>query len=86
MKKPESVRLRQAATATRIAAFIREYTLEHGWAPSQREITEALGCSLNTTNLGLARLAEEGIIDMEPGVPRAVRIVGTKMVIPEVSM
>ena len=65
--------------------FIRRFTLEYGWAPSQREVAGALGCAPHKANFHLHRLHKQNLIELGPN-PREVKIVGTKMEIPEVTL
>lgn len=65
--------------------FIRTYALENGWAPSQREIARNAGCSVNTINSVIAKLAADGLIEMGPH-PRQIRITGSVMKVPEVTL
>lgn len=68
-----------------VLSLLRRHILEHGWAPSQREISDETGFALHKVNLHMHRLHTQGLIELGPN-PREVRIVGSKMVIPEVTM
>lgn len=61
-----------------IFQFITEYISKNGWAPSQREIAEACGVSVNTVNIKLERMVQEGLIEVGR-YPRQVKIVGAVM-------
>lgn len=64
---------------------IREHTLMHGWPPSQRTIAEMTGLNLQRVNTVLKYLNEQGLIELGRN-PREVRIVGSVMTIPEVTL
>ena len=64
---------------------IRRFQLENGWAPSQRELAEMLGCQPDRVNSVIAKLAVDGLIEVGPH-PRQIRIVGSVMKIPEVAL
>jgi DNA-binding transcriptional regulator YhcF (GntR family) len=80
-----TVQARQRIDAALVLDAIRDHTLEHGWAPSQRDIAETTGLMTSRVNFVLRALREEGIIETGPH-PRQIRIIGTKMVIPNVTM
>lgn len=64
-----------------IERFIKEFWLEHGYSPSIIEIGEAVGIlSPNAVRAHLQRMASEGIIRMDPGVPRSIRLTGYELV------
>lgn len=54
--------------------FIERHIAEHGWAPSVREIAEALDVNVSTAHLHLRGLVEEGRI-VSGGGPRMIRVV-----------
>jgi DNA-binding transcriptional regulator YhcF (GntR family) len=64
---------------------LRKQTLENGWAPSQRDIAEATGLMVSRVNYLLQVMKHQGLIEIGPH-PRQVRITGSKMVIPQVTM
>lgn len=64
---------------------IRDSILKDGWAPSQRELADYLGCSVSATNGVIAKLAADGLIEVGPN-PRQIRIVGSSMKVPEVAL
>jgi sulfur relay (sulfurtransferase) DsrC/TusE family protein len=68
-----------------VLTFVRKFALENGWAPSQREIAEAMGTAPHKANFHLHRLHEQGLIELGPNA-REIRIVGAKMEIPEVTL
>lgn len=69
-------RIGDTERATRAA--IAELIAEHGWAPSVRELATATGRSIQSTHLGLAKLAHEGYIVKGPG-PRMIRLTNKEM-------
>jgi transposase len=68
-----------------IMTYLTGYMSAYGWPPSQREIAEAVGASLNAVNIDLEILKEQGLIEMGPQA-RQIRIVGTVMKMPEVTL
>ena len=66
-------------------AFLRGYTINNGWAPSQREVADAVGCSVTKINALLARLAAEGLIELGPH-PRQIKITGSVLRMPEITL
>jgi len=76
----------KAERRRRLVACIAEHVQTNGWPPSQREMCEALDTSLSTVSEDLEALVRDGLIEMMPGQSRAVRIVGAKMVMPEVTL
>lgn len=60
-----------------IMSYIKDYILEHQYAPSVKEITEAVGLkSTSTTQHHLEHLIELGLLetDTKPRQPRALRL------------
>jgi sulfur relay (sulfurtransferase) DsrC/TusE family protein len=88
---PKSNRMRitkssnQGARHESTMEFIRNYIAEHGWAPSQREISDHISGSLQTVNADLQRLQKQGLIKMGP-YPRQIRVVESVMKEAEVTM
>lgn len=62
-----------------VLRFIGEYRKAHGYPPSRREMTEKFGVSLHTAQRMLARLIEEGLLEVTPNIPRGVNITGAGM-------
>lgn len=59
-----------------IIAFIRNYTEQHGYSPSVREIGSAVGLSSTSSVQGyLDRLEKEGIIERREDRPRTIKII-----------
>ncbi len=65
--------------------YICDYIEEHGWAPSQREISQHIEGSLQTVNADIRRLQQQGLIEVGP-FPRQIRVVGSVMKESEVAM
>lgn len=60
--------------------IIVNYTLEHGYAPTVREICDAVGFESTATGFRyIRRLAEKKMI-WSDSKPRAIRLVGYKLV------
>jgi repressor LexA len=55
--------------------FLRAYTAEHGYPPTVREITKAVGLSSpSTTHRYLRQLAESGDIEVAAHTARTIRV------------
>lgn len=76
---------RRKAHGQLILDAIREHTLANGWPPSQRTLVEMTGLNLQRVNSILKMLVEQGLIELGPN-PREVRIVGSVMTIPQVTL
>ena len=58
-----------------VIAFIRRHQAEHGYAPTIREIGDALGIrSTNGVNDHLKALERKGCLVRTPSSPRTIRI------------
>ena len=58
-----------------ILAYLREFTESHGYAPSIREICQAVGLrSTGSVHYHLGELAKQGRIELDAGKKRAVAI------------
>jgi len=54
-------------------AYLRDYWTSHGYSPSVREITDAVGLrGTYATRVHLQRLADEGKIRIGAGVSRSI--------------
>lgn len=61
------------ATDEQIAAAIAEYTREHGYSPSIRDLNGMLGySSTGSTRTRLIAMRNKGMIDYEDGKPRTI--------------
>ncbi|EST12030.1 transcriptional regulator [Sporolactobacillus laevolacticus] len=59
-----------------IVDAVNKLTEEHGYAPSVRELADAVNLKSTSTVQGhLERLKRDGRVDFEEGCPRTVRIV-----------
>lgn len=72
-------------TTERIYEFIVKYYMQHGYAPSFKEIMHAVGLrSVSTVKLHMDRLFKDGRLetDMDPEFkkPRAFRVAGYKLI------
>lgn len=65
-----------------IYRFIGAYITKHVYAPSNKEIAEAVGISGTTVHRHLIDMIDEGILetDAEPGTQRVIRIRNTQVV------
>src|SRR5258708_34478383 len=69
----QSLSQRQRAILT----FIRQWSDEHGYPPTIREIGEAVGInSTSVVNYNLNKLVKEGFITRSKDVSRGIRVVG----------
>lgn len=55
--------------------FIREYTEEQGYAPSQADIAQWFGVTQQAAGQRIERLERKGFVRRTAGVPRSVRVV-----------
>src|SRR5512134_2229070 len=63
--------------------FLAEYVDEHGYPPTVREIGDAVGlASPSTVHAHLANLERAGLIKRDPTKPRAIELVGRRVVTP----
>lgn len=84
-ERSTKVREGEKRDANLILNVLRRSTLNEGWAPSQRELAEETGLMVSRVNYILRVLKHEGIVELGPH-PRQIRIVGSKMVIPSVTL
>lgn len=67
--------------------FIREFTTEHGYPPTRREMGDALGImSSSTVQVLIRNMIEEGLIEVAPKGARAISVTGTNMKHGEVTL
>lgn len=67
---------RGATRREAIVAFLAQYQSEFGYAPSVREITEAVGLrSTFATRQHLQQLEDDGRIRLQPGSHRSIVLV-----------
>ena len=55
---------------------IKTFIVEHGWAPTVREVAELVSGTPNPVHHTFHKLAAHGLIEMT-GQPRAMRVVGS---------
>lgn len=55
--------------------YIRDYTREHGYAPTYRDIARDFSCSLNTAHHHVDRLVATGKVRRTANVARALVVV-----------
>ncbi len=55
--------------------FIRQYTADHGYPPSRRELSAHFGLhSPQGGHLLIDELVRQGLVEVDPKVPRAIRL------------
>ena len=65
-------------THDKILTYITAHRDEHGYAPTVREIAEAVGLrSTSTVQAHIDRMERDGVIFRTRGISRTVRVVGT---------
>lgn len=65
----------------KIYEYIKKYITEHMYAPSIREIGDAVGLkSTSSVDAQLKNLRNRGYIEFVPYTPRAIRLIGYKVV------
>lgn len=58
-----------------IVEFVRDFTAEHGYPPSFRQIAEATGLrSLSAVAFHVGALVDQGVLLRDPGTARSVRV------------
>jgi hypothetical protein len=62
------------ATQGRYLAFIHAYTDLHGYPPAESEIAAAMCVSPPSVNQMVKQLEKKGLIERQPGQPRALRV------------
>lgn len=70
-----SVEKSRETTKERIVSFIGEYTAEHGYPPTNREIAAGVGRDVSTVNAALWRLRYAGRVTWVEGKTRTLRLV-----------
>jgi SOS-response transcriptional repressor LexA len=62
------------ARRAQIVQAIRGFTIVHGYAPTQRELSVLTGIPSSTVELHLGVLRRKGIITWQTGSPRTLRL------------
>lgn len=63
-------------TDEQILKFVEDYTKQHGYPPSFRDIGGAMGIvSAGSVKYRVARLREKGLLTYEDNRPRTIRLV-----------
>ena len=60
--------------AARIVAYLRDYSHDHGYPPTQREIAQHIGVNYSTIWHHLDRLRRAGRVTWRHRSPRSVRV------------
>ena len=76
---------RRSEKQAEILGFIRSFCEANCVPPSQREIANELGMAVSQVNRHVGIMVAQGLLEVGPG-SRAVRITGSRMVIPEVTL
>lgn len=64
---------------TRVLEFIKEHIVAEGYAPTVREISEAVNIkSTSSVHEHLGNLVKKGLIVRKKGSPRAIKVVELK--------
>lgn len=59
-----------------VVSFIRQYTLRHGYPPTQRQIAKGVGLSsVSSIQYQLARLEDRGVLDRDVRAVRGLRLI-----------
>ena len=61
-------------------SFIIKYISENGYAPTIRELSQAVGIAISRVKHHLMKLEIEGRIKTKPNSPRAIKVIGYKYV------
>jgi len=60
--------------------FIKHYILEHGYAPTYKEMADGMEKSTSTIFFHMDKLISSGLVETDdPGSPRAIRIPDIRM-------
>ena len=63
----------------KLIEFIKEYTNKHGYSPSYREMTEAIGLkTISTINYYIKRCEEQGLVRKDNRKGRTITVCETK--------
>lgn len=85
MSKREATRQQGINTRVQMLEAIKAYITQHGYPPTVREICDLTGiASTSTVHYQLQRMFADGTLETDhPGMPRTIRVPGTKVVLEE---
>lgn len=85
MKSSKTTRYQGIEIRCRILKSIKSYITLHGYPPTVREICDMTGiASTSTVHYQLQRMFADGTLETDhPGMPRAIRVPGMKIVFEE---
>lgn len=67
--------MKRLVSDEQIVGAIARYVGEHGYSPSVRDVSEAIGISLAPTKRRLDMLRKMGVITFKDGMARTIRVV-----------
>jgi predicted transcriptional regulator len=70
-----------AARRVRIRGAIRESITSRGYPPTLSELAESTGVDRETIKVDLRTLADAGVIEVDKGVTRGIRLKGYRVVL-----
>jgi repressor LexA len=68
-----------SARREQIVKFIQSYVEANGYAPSRREIADAIDSDVTSIQWHIDILVREGILRRAPGVSRGISLTGASM-------
>lgn len=85
MKYTESSRQQGIEVRKRMINAIKDYIQQHGYPPTVREIGNMMGLySTSSVHAHLQRMFADGTLETDhPGMPRAIRVPGMRIVFEE---
>lgn len=85
MDHTKTIRQQGINTRIQILEAIKAYIIQHGYPPTVREICDMTGiASTSTVHYQLQRMFADGTLETDhPGMPRAIRVPGMKIVFEE---
>ena len=65
---------------THILNFIRQFSADHGFGPTIREVKDAVGLKSTSTVFNyLTRMERDGLVSSIPGTPRSLRVLEPRL-------
>lgn len=65
---------------TQILNFIRQFSADHGFGPTIREVKDAVGLKSTSTVFNyLTRMERDGLVSSIPGTPRSLRVLEPRL-------